>query len=239
MRTADALYELVAELESQNNEVLVRASESPHSELLDKVAEALLGAAEILKKAAEEVEEMGPDFTAEDLDNLAAIATEFDQSGDEDLQKQASVLDEILSTVGVNMELQRQHKKAAEEELMRLRDKFRDQNQEKLYSTGDDKYKEEAVQAIEKTVKPYRPLETPLSTRTCPDHPGSQMMRIADHVYQCELDKAVYNWEAGFTTMKGRKVPGSSVSNQSQVMQQVPDHTMFSSREQVLNKDSQ
>lgn len=58
-----------------------------------------------------------------------------------------------------------------------------------------------------------------LSTRHCIDHPGTSLIHIGPSVYQCPLDGAIYNWEEGFTTMDGEKIPGGSIANQT------PDRT--------------
>jgi hypothetical protein len=50
-------------------------------------------------------------------------------------------------------------------------------------------------------------------TRFCPDHSDVQIARIADCVYQCPIDGAIYNWEAGFKKQNGTEVPGASVAN--------------------------
>ena len=61
-------------------------------------------------------------------------------------------------------------------------------------------------------------------------------MRVADSVYQCQLDKQIYNYEAGYTTMAGNQIPGTGVSNQTQHLGfQAQEHSNFGSREEVLN----
>lgn len=84
----------------------------------------------------------------------------------------------------------------------------------------------------------YRPVDSSLSTRYCPDHVGAMMGRVGESTYQCPIDNEVYNWEVGYTTYDGKDVPGSSVAGQT------PGATgyfetparIFDSREQTLNR---
>jgi hypothetical protein len=244
MRTSDLLHQLADTLESEDNAILVRACD--HPEMTSVVAEALVSAAAILKNAAATINDYGPDVTEDDLEAMATVAAEFDKSGDPLLQKQAAVLDEILIGVSADRGLQERFKAAQEAEIERLREKYRAQHRDDLYShvkkTHDLEHnmagEGKAADAVAKRIKEYRPMEAPLSTRYCPDHPGEQMMRIADSVYQCNLDKNVYNYEAGYTTMAGNQVPGSGVSNQTQHLgHQAQEHMNFSTREEVLNNN--
>jgi hypothetical protein len=74
-----------------------------------------------------------------------------------------------------------------------------------------------------------------LSTRYCPDHPGAQFARIADCVYQCELDKKMYNFKEGFETMKGNKIPGGTVSEQTRSLgDRALEQMHFATRESRL-----
>jgi len=54
--------------------------------------------------------------------------------------------------------------------------------------------------------------KTTLNSRYCPDHPGTSLYRIADYVYQCPLDRSVYNYAEGFTTQDGVEHNGGSIS---------------------------
>jgi hypothetical protein len=242
MRTSELLLQLADNLDSGDNSVLVRASEDER--MVDIVANALVSAAAILRTAAEEVGDFGPDISEEDLEEMAVIAEEFDKSNDPLLQKQASVLDEILLSVSSDRLAIERFKQAQTAETERLRSKYRSQHLESDYHGAKKVHDHEIAQAgegkpaeaISKRVKNYRPLEASLSTRYCPDHPGAPVLRIADSIYQCDLDKQLYNYEAGYTTMAGNSVPGTGVSNQSQFLgQRAPEHANFSTREQVLN----
>lgn len=181
--------------------------------------------------------------TPESLAEMAAIAAEFDKSGDPLLMKQAAVLDEILLTIGAQKAAAAAARRAQDEEIARLKalaaDK-EDGGKKDPYTVAKkfhdkDNHVAEAQAAIDK-VKEYRPMEAPLNTRTCPDHPGAQMARIAEHTYQCSLDKGIYNYESGYTTMKGNKIPGGDVSNQTQALYDRPNEfTSFETRESKLN----
>lgn len=179
----------------------------------------------------------------EGAEDIAGLASMFDATGDEFLQKQAEALDEILLTIGASKREVAEAKKAQDREIERIK-----ASASKEESEGEDPYKlvkkqhdkelkvDETRREIADKVKSYRPLEAPLKTRTCPDHPGAQMSRIRDNTYQCSLDKSVYNYEAGFTTMKGNKIPGTSVENQSQDFDKPNEFTSFETRESRLNK---
>lgn len=240
MRTSDLLTKLAETLENSDNEIMARASDD---RVLSIVANALVSASDIIRQAADLVNEHGPEDT--DLEEMAAIASEFDSSGDPWLQKQASVIDEILLSVGSDRVEMNRLKMAQDTEINRLREKYRAQHRDAVYQNGNKQHEEEynmagegkVVDAISKRVKKYRPLEAPLSTRYCPEHAGEQLMRVADSVYQCQLDKQIYNYEAGYKTMAGNQVPGTGISNQTQSLGfQTQEHTNFSNREEVLNQ---
>jgi len=91
-------------------------------------------------------------------------------------------------------------------------------------------------EALDKSpyMKEYRMMEHPLSTRTCPDHAGAQMARVGDSMWQCDLDKKVYNYQTGYTDEKGNKVPGGDVSAQTPDSYPTPQN-QFDNRETRLN----
>lgn len=179
----------------------------------------LYSALQILTSVLESKNKKEGGLSEDSLDKLAKLASELDSSDDESKQAQASVLDEILLGIGAK-------KKAV------AGDDYKNP-----YQLGQSKYVDEAKKAIKDKVKEFRPLEAPLSTRTCPDHPGALLARTEDHVYQCQLDKAYYNYQAGFTTMKGNKVPGGSVQNQTRDFDNpVGENLSFNTRESRLNE---
>lgn len=176
-----------------------------------------------------------------DIDAMAALAKSFDESGDEFLMKQASVIDIILRSFGALKKEVSEAKKSQDvevEKIKRLIATSSDTDPYTVVKAVHDKQNkvEEARKEIADRVKSFRPLEAPLMTRTCPDHPGAQMARISENTFQCSLDKAVFNYEAGYSTMKGDKVPGGSVMNQTQDHDRPNEFLSFDSRESRLNK---
>lgn len=252
MKIFDNLLAQAEKLESSDNEALVMAEDSGSEIMLGIVSDALVHAAAILREAANHVKDAEVEaensvettfdgLAPEHLDEVAALASELDESEDPSLRKKASVLDQILLTIGAPPDAKESFKKAEEKEINRLREKYREQAcQEAYHKSKEESDKDikvaDAIKAIEKSVKQYRPLEAPLSTRTCPDHPGAQMMRIGDGIWQCDLDKKVYNYQGGYETMKGNKVPGGDVSLQTQSLNdRPPEHMSFDTRESKLN----
>jgi len=53
---------------------------------------------------------------------------------------------------------------------------------------------------------------TTMHSRYCPDHPGVSLYRIADSVFQCPLDRSIYDYEKGFTTQDGKEHNGGSIA---------------------------
>jgi len=240
MRVTTLLNELSKKLTNPDGELMVTA-EKGGNEVLLRVADALASCACILKMAADETDDLEPIITSDRLDEMAEVATAFDNSGDDLLRKQASVMDELLLTIGSKKNSIANFKSAQDTEVEKQRQKYRDQALEEAYTKAREQHNEEigvedAKQALDKKVKQYRPLETSLSTRYSPDMPGVQLMRIGDNVYQCPVTKKIFNYNAGYTTAKGNKVPGSAVENQTQQLGfRAPEHMNFSTREEVLN----
>ncbi len=240
------LNKLATELENSDNELLVLASEEDDNELLQMIAHALLHSAKIMKIAGtyidnrieEDIAKQTADVTPESIKEIQILADEFDKSGDEFLQKQASVLDQVLLNLGVMRTDGEAYKAAEDTEVNRLREKRRAEDSEEDYSAYHKEQEEmasEAAAAIKKSIKQFRPLESSLSTRCCPDHPGAQMSRVADETFQCVLDKKIYNWKDGFSTMKGNKIPGGEVSQQTQHLgDRALEQMHFSTRENRL-----
>jgi hypothetical protein len=173
-----------------------------------------------------------------DLENIVNLAAAFDESGDPELGKKASVLDEILLTIGAPKGSNYTFKSAEEAELIKLREKYR-ADSSKFYGVGKertDKIADESNKVIEQKVKKYKPNEHALSTRYCCDHPGVSVIRIGDNTVQCPLDKKIYNYESGFKLEDGSIVPPGSVSEQSQQMSNNSEQRLnFSTREDILN----
>jgi superfamily I DNA and/or RNA helicase len=211
--TSEKLRELAAWLDDTNNNILVGSEDNEL--VLAGVAFALAGASDLVKSAADDISEQEPEneLTAEKLEELAAVAAAFDESGDELLMKQASTIDEILLTIATPKGAVLKAKKAAEEKIDQIKKKYKSIKEE----LDEINHVSEAVDALAKseTFKPYRVLEAPLSTRTCIDHPGAQLQRVGEHVWQCAMDHKIYNYETGFKTLDGRTVPGGDVAAQT------------------------
>lgn len=221
-----------------DNEFLVA-----YATALNQAASSLLGAKRTVEEKGKDIiDTEGTDVTEQDIDDIAAIAQSLDESGDPRLMRTASIIDEILLTIGADPKAKGAFKKAEQEEIERLRAKYRETRGDKEYkdvkAQHDKEIKvNEAIEAVNKRIKQYRPLEAPLSTRYSPDMPGVSLVRIGDSVYQCPVTKKIYDFRAGYTTMKGNKIPGSEVSNQTQYMgHTAQEHMNFSTREQTLNK---
>lgn len=221
-------------LENPNNEAFMLAEYD--EKCLDVVASSCLNAAKELRKAASQVDDIEPEqeslLTPGALDELAEISAAFDASGDDGLMKQASVIDELLMTIAAAPGAFTTRQSYLDAEIDEARQKFLDRDRK---PTRDEKKIADAEKAIENSgaFKNYRVLEAPLQSRSCPDHAGSPMARIAEATYQCSLDKKIYNFEAGYTLETGAVVPGSSVSNQN-ILEYRPEFSMFDSRQERL-----
>lgn len=228
MRIADMLKAMASWLESPNNEAILLAEY--HEDSLKIVAENCVLAAELLKNAAAQVADIEPPeeskITPEALEDLAALASAFDASGDPALKKQASVLDELLLSIAAPPIDER--KDLLEARTEELKKKYEDPRKE-LHEVNKLADSEKAIEKSQMT-KEYKIMEAPLSSRYCPDHPGVQIARVGEHMWQCELDKKSYNFETGFELNNGAKVPGGDVAQQTQGTS-VPYHAIFDTRE--------
>jgi hypothetical protein len=230
MRIAEMLYAIASWLESSNNEALLLAEYD--EKCLQVVAHSCVEAAALLKKAADEVESIEPptesSITPESLEGLANLASALDSSGDPELKKQASVIDELLLTIASPPNALAARKDLEDNRIEELKKKY-EQPREELKKTNKIGESEKVIAKSEMT-KQYKILEAPLSTRYCPDHAGVQIARVGEHMWQCEMDKKTYNFETGFDLNNGSKVPGGDVSQQTQGVS-VPTHSIFDTRE--------
>jgi hypothetical protein len=237
MRISEMLNAMAAWLESPTNEALLLAEEN--EDCMKVVAESCVLAAALLKKAADEVDGLElaepSTITPESIQELANIASAFDASGDPQLKKQASVIDELLLTIAAPPGAMADKKAADDYRIEELRKKYEAPRKE-LHAIDKT---DDSLKAIDKSnlTKQYKILEAPLSTRTCPDHPGAQMGRVGEHVFQCELDKKTYNYETGYELQNGSKVPGGDVSLQTSNSISTPFHAIFDDREGRLNQN--
>lgn len=207
---------------------------------LANFSESLMIAGDELNHALQSFVQNSEMVNEQDIDELGALAQALDETGDPVLMKQASVLDEILITIGADPKAQSAFKKAQDDEIERLRAKYQDTNRDQYTKATEEHKKEinvnEAIKEIDRKVKKYRPLEAALSTRYSPDMPGVSLVRVGDGVWQCPITKKIYDFRSGYTTAKGNVVPGSDVSNQTQHLgYRAQEHMNFSTREELLN----
>ena len=194
---------------------ILQLAEEIDTRMMDEVARLLSRFVEEINYAEEHIEAWFGKLQLEkkplqDLENTAALADEFDASGDPFLKQQAEILDRALFVLAEN----------ESSALSAEQKKYRDRNFDLAYNQPREELAksfriDETKKALE-NAKPkiYRPNEASLSTRHCPDHPGVPFFRVADYVYQCSLDHKIYDFKDGFSTLKGNAVPGGSVSNQ-------------------------
>lgn len=237
MRISEMLHAIASWLESPDNEALLLAESDDNC--MKVVAESCTLAAALLKNAADEVDLLEPEdeslITPESIQELANLASALDSSGDPNLQKQASVLDELILGVAAVPGAYKAAKAAENYRLEELKKKYEQPRQ----SLEDSNKIADSKKAIEKSqmIKQFNIMEAPLSSRYCPDHAGVQIARVGEHLWQCEMDKKTYNFETGFTLNDGNRVPGGDVSAQSQSMSNIPNHVLFDTREGRLNSN--
>ena len=231
MKLSDKILMVASWLEDSENDLVVNADSD--ADCLETVASALVKAANELKTAADIVAKVEPEegITEEKLDKLAAVAELLDDSDDELIKKQASVLDELLLTIAAPRGAMIQFRETQDDRIEELKKKYKG-----VKEKHDDMNKvSDSVKKIEEApkYKKYRVLEAPLSTRYCPEHAGVLAVRIGEHTVQCVLDKKVYNYEAGYTLNGGEKVPGGDVSEQTKMPTQNQEQ-IFDTRNQRL-----
>lgn len=230
MRISELLNAMASWLESPNNEALLLAEAD--EKCMQVVAESCVLAAALLKKAADEVDVIEPpaasSITPESIEETAALAQALDESGDPQLKRVANVLDELLLTIAAPPNAYAERKDLVDSRADEIRKKYEDPRKE-LHKVNHIERSEKAIEGSGFT-KEYKILEAPLSSRYCPDHPGAQIARVGEHVWQCELDKKTYNFETGFELANGSKVPGGDVSQQTSGLE-TPFHAIFDTRE--------
>jgi hypothetical protein len=232
MRIAEMLQAIASWLEDPNNEALLIAEYDENC--LEVVASSCIEAASLLRKAADTVDLIEPEqestITPESIETLAEIAKTFDESGDPGLMAQASVIDELILTIATPPKSFAQKRAAEDKKIEYLKEKYENPAKQ----LREDNKISEAEKAIkESKMTEATILEGSLSTRSCPDHPGAQMARKGDHLWQCEMDKKTYNYQAGFELANGMKVPGGDVANQTK-METPESHAIFDTRESRL-----
>ena len=90
---------LARKLEKNSDDLLASAS-TKGPQTFEKVATAIAAASTLLESVADDMDENAEfQITAEQLDELVAVASAFDESNDPLLKKQASVLDDLLLSI--------------------------------------------------------------------------------------------------------------------------------------------
>ena len=238
MRTSELLYSIGRWLESTDNEAMMLAEDNP--ETLQIVAESCILAAELIKRAADEVDLLEPAtesvITPEAIEEMAALASAFDASGDAGLQKQASVLDELLLTIAAQPGELADKKAAENGRLEELRKKY-EQTRQDLRDIHKIEGVEKAIEKSRMTQVDTSQQKAMLSARTCPEHPGAQLQRIAEHIWACELDKRQFNFETGFK-VGDIQYAGGDVALQTPNSLNNHFHTVFDDRSGRLGQNS-
>lgn len=235
----EELFKLKGEIAELVDLIITYVDRNDYPIYQDVILEGLRGAKKYLEDTIGILDEYLEELTPEKLASLATLASELDKTGDPVLVRQASVLDEILLTIGASKSQVAALKAAQDEEIKKIKAQAESKLEDPYVIAKQllDKYNniDEAKKALN-GIKTYRPMEAPLNTRTCPDHPGAQMSRVSEGTYQCSLDKGIYNYYGGYTTLNGNHVPGGTVSNQTQSLFDRPNEfTSFETREGKLN----
>lgn len=239
MNLSEKLRRLAAKLQEDADPILAEAEDSePTFEL---VLQAVASSAVSLEGVADLLDKVGASgmITQASIERLGELASRLDRSDDPELQKQASALDELLMTLAAPKNAVAQIKANTEDELKRLREKYKSIKRDELYSgPGEELRKQrqaaQSIKAVEQQVTKRKPMQEPLQTRYSPDMPGTPMIRITDGVYQCSATGKIYNYQAGYTTNKGTQVPGTSVQRQTELNDPMRGHTMFTTRENIM-----
>lgn len=235
MRISEMLVSIANWLESPNNEAILLSEYNDNC--LNVVADSCVQAASLLKLAAKQVEDIEPPepskLTPQSIEELAAIASAFDQSNDPNLKKQAAVIDELLLTIAAPEDSLQKKRSDLDNRIQELKNKYNSPRE----SLKEDIKAEATVKAIDDSqmIKEYRIMQSPLSTRYDPDHPGVMLNRIGEGIWQSEMTKKLYNFNEGYTLNTGVKVPGSDVSEQTQVDPREFE-TIFDTREERLGE---
>src|SRR5271166_4062292 len=126
MRISEMLNAIASWLESPNNEALLLAESDEKCSHV--VAESCVLAAALLKTAAAEVDTLEPlepsKITPESIEEIAALAAALDASGDPELMKQASVLDELLMTIAAPPNAYAERKDLQDQRIIELKKKY-------------------------------------------------------------------------------------------------------------------
>ena len=233
MRISEILNAMASWLESPDNEAVLLSEYD--DDCLQVVAESCVAAAMLLKIAAEQVDQIEPPresaLTPESLDQLAQIAEAFDCSNDENLKKQASVIDELLLTIASPPNALAERKDLLENRTEELKKKYN--NPSKVLEDSNKIADSKSAIENSKMTEHTSIYDRPLKTRYCPDHVGVQARRIGETTVQCPIDHKTYDYESGYVLEDGAKVPGGDVALQSQ-LNSSPYYAVFDTRTERL-----
>lgn len=220
----DLLKSQASWLENPNNEIFSLLEFDDDS--LNIVARAAIIASAVLKKAALDIQlSSGIEDTnkydkniVDAMNDLKKLADEFDESGNEDLIKKASLLDEILITMASGVEERKKLEQKFDNKIAEIKERAKNKLNTKI-----------ATEPNKENKKELRPLEAPLQTRYCPDCPGDSLTRIRDDVWYCIGCGKQFDFKSGYTTAKGNKVPGTATENQTRDLGDVGFRPMLGS----------
>jgi hypothetical protein len=124
---------------TKNHPALIAAEKVDDESILQITAEAVVAIKSIIKDTINKLNSLADvhasDLDEEDIDELAAVASEFDKSGDDLLKKQADVLDQVIINFGQISGTKA--KEAQEKEIEKIRAKYREQESEDKYNRKD------------------------------------------------------------------------------------------------------
>jgi hypothetical protein len=212
----------------------LKGSEELIVNITDSIEKDLLSYIKDISETIESLDEEGNDINP--VDEVGSLMEDFASSDDPFIRKKASALEQLLLTIAASPNSET-IKKAEDDEIDKLKKKYKVNKDIYAISEADKKIKEEYIKEIKKNgPKEYRPLESSLSTRYSPNMPGVSLVRITDDVYQCPVTGEIFDYKSGFTTANGNKVPGSSVENQHQYDESDSGSMFLSTREQRLSE---
>jgi len=218
----DLLKTIASWLDNPENEIFSLLEFDEDS--LHLAAKANVLASGILKKAALDIQITSGikdtnkySFDIGDaLENLVSMANEFDNSGDPDLLKKANLIDEIFITMSSNIEEQEKFKLAMDLKIENIKKRSKNKETQKKSEASIDDTDNNS----------YRPLQAPLSTRSFPGKPGQMMVRISDGVWYDIDSGEQIDFKTGYN-LDGKKVPGTSVENQTDNLEGVKIPNQF------------
>jgi len=211
---------IIDELENPDNELLCCVDHD--QEKLNSVASLLVQASALIQNAYDIALESDDSHVIAALEDIAKLASSYDENGSSDMVKRASVLDELLHSIASDPKTLIRAKIAAAQKIKDMREKYR--NAQKDLSVQKELIKknklDDGASRIKKSnvldvPKINTPMAHPRDSRTCPDHAGALVARVGPGVYQCSIDGKVYDFNQGFALESGQKVMGGSVADQN------------------------